>query len=378
VTYTLIGADGEAYRSTAPGTLGGHRRSKGYGRLDCRTALRWIEKGHYVSHRVFFADEATALAAGYRPCAVCLPDRYAAWKACEMTVRLVPRAPFDGRHLLGYLAARAIPGVETVSPSGFSRPLSLPGGPASMALRLGRREVEATLRVSERRDIHEAVRRSRWLLDLDADPAAVAAVLGDDPLLAPLVSARPGLRSPGAADGAELAVRAVVGQQISIAGARTLLGRLAAAHGAPYAGTRLFPTSEHLVEVDPETLPMPRSRARTLGALARGLSKGELELRPGADRERARARLLAIPGIGPWTADYIALRALGDPDVFLATDLGVRRALERLGGDAGAPGRWRPFRSYATHHLWAAAGGRGRARGRQREDWPGHPPNDLL
>jgi AraC family transcriptional regulator of adaptative response / DNA-3-methyladenine glycosylase II len=357
VTYTLVGADGRPYSSTAPGTLGGHRRSKGYGRLDCPTALRWIAKGHYASHRVFFADEATALAAGYRPCAVCLPERYAAWKGCEMTVRLIPRPPFDGGHLLGYLAARAIPGVETASPTGFRRALSLPGGPASIALRLGTREVEAAVQVSDRRDIHEAVRRIRWLLDLDADPAAIAAVLGDDPLLAPLVSARPGLRSPGAADGAELAVRAVVGQQISIAGARTLLARVAQAHGAPFAGTRVFPTSERLAAVDPETLPMPRARARTLSALARTLSEGELELRPGADGERVRARLLAIPGIGPWTAGYIALRALGDPDVFLAADLGVRRALERLGGDAGPAERWRPFRSYATHHLWTAAGG---------------------
>jgi AraC family transcriptional regulator, regulatory protein of adaptative response / DNA-3-methyladenine glycosylase II len=362
VTYTLIGADGRPYSSTARGTLGGHRRSKGYGRLDCPTALRWIAKGHYVSHRVFFADEAIALAAGYRPCGVCLPERYAAWKACEMTVRLVPRPPFDGGQLLGYLAARAIPGVETVSPSGFSRPLSMPGGPASIALRPEVGEVEAAVQVSDRRDIHEAVRRSRWLLDLDADPTAIAAVLGEDPLLAPLVSARPGLRSPGAADGAELAVRAVAGQQISIAGARTLLGRLAEAHGTPFAGARLFPTSERLAAVDPETLPMPRARARTLSALARALSEGELELRPGADGERVRARLLEIPGIGPWTSDYIALRALGDPDVFLAGDLGVRRALERLGGDAGAAERWRPFRSYATHHLWAAAGGAGPAR----------------
>ena len=353
VTYTLIGPEGRPYTSAAPGTLGGHRRSKGYGRLDCRIALRWIAKGQYVRHRVFFGDEATALAAGYRPCAVCLPDRYAAWKACEMTIRLVPRAPFDGDHLLAYLGARAVPGVETVSPEAFRRPLSLAGGPASISLRLGTREVEAVVRTSDRRDIHEAVRRCRWLLDLDADPAAIVAALGEDPLLAPLVAARPGLRSPGAADGPELAVRAVVGQQISIAGARTLLGRLAAAHGTPHAGARLFPTSEQLAAIDPETLPMPRARARTLGALVRAISDGDLELHPGSDREHVRARLLAIPGIGPWTANYIALRALGDPDVFLAEDLGVRRALARLGGDSTAAERWRPFRSYATHHLWA-------------------------
>lgn len=354
VTYTLIGSDGRPYSSAAPGTLGGHRRSKGYGRLDCPAALRWIAKGHYVRHRVFFADEATALAAGYRPCAVCLPERYAAWKDRAMRIRLLPRAPFDGDHLLAYLGARAVPGVETVSPGRFSRTLSLAGGPASIDLRIGTEEVEAVVRTSEQRDIHEAVRRCRWLLDLDADPTAIAAALGDDPLLAPLVAAHPGLRSPGAADGAELAVRAVVGQQISLSGARTLLGRIAETHGSPSAGARLFPTSEQLAEIDPETLPMPRARARTLAALARALCDGELDLHPGADRERIRARLLAIRGIGPWTADYVALRALDDPDVFIAADLGVRRALQRLGGEAGAAERWRPFRSYATHHLWAS------------------------
>jgi AraC family transcriptional regulator of adaptative response / DNA-3-methyladenine glycosylase II len=355
VTYTLLGADGRPYRSNTPGTLGGHRRSKGYGRLDCRAALGWIAKGHYVRHRVFFADEATALAAGYRPCAVCLPERYAAWKARAMTIRLIPRAPFDGDHLLAFLGARAVPDVEAVSPNAFTRPLSLAGGPASIELRIATGGIEADVRTSERRDIHDAVRRCRRLLDLDADPAAVGGALGDDPLLGPLVAARPGLRSPGAADGAELAVRAVVGQQISIAGARTLLGRLARAHGVPHAGRWLFPTSEQLAAVDPADLPLPRARARTLGSLARAISEGELDLRPGADRERSRTRLLAIPGIGPWTADYIAMRALGDEDVFLAADLGVRRALGRLGGDPGAAESWRPFRSYATHHLWASA-----------------------
>src|SRR5215216_969426 len=124
----LLGADGRPYASARPGTLGGHRRSKGYGLLDCPAALRWIAKGHYAPHRVFFADEATALAAGYRPCAVCLRERYAAWKACEMTIRLLPRAPFDGDHPLAFLGARAVPGVEAVLAGGFSRALSLAGG----------------------------------------------------------------------------------------------------------------------------------------------------------------------------------------------------------------------------------------------------------
>ena len=365
MTYTLLGADARPHRSDEPGTLGGHRRSKGYGRLDCPAALRWIARGHYVRHRVFFADEATALAAGYRPCAVCLPDRYADWKAGAMRICFVPRAPFDGDHLLAFLRARAVPGVEAVSAAGFSRPLSLAGGPATIALRLANGRVEAVLRTTDRRDLHEAVRRCRRLLDLDTDPAAVVAALGDDPLLAPLIAARPGLRSPGALAGPEVAIRAVVGQQISVAAARTVLGRLAQAHGAPHGGMLQFPTSEQLAAADPSGLPMPRARARTLGALARAIADGGLDLRPGIDREEARARLLALPGVGPWTADYVAMRALGDPDVFLATDLGVRRALRRLGGDTRAAGRWRPFRSYATHHLWAIPG-------------PGRASNDLL
>ena len=340
--YTLLGADGKPRRSRAKGTLGGHRRNRGYGRLDCPAALRWIAKGHYVRHRVFFADEATALAAGYRPCAACLPDRYAAWKAGRMEVELRPKGPFDADHLLGFLAARAVPGVETVSGRTYSRSLSLPGGPATVALRfLARGRVTATFSVAERRDVHEGVRRVRRLLDLDADMAGVRRTLG------PLAAARPGVRSVGAVDGEEIAIRAVVGQQVSVAGARTVLGRLAAEHGEPMESddpgvTRLFPTAAALASAD---LPMPRGRAEAVRALAT------------ADLED----LQAIRGVGPWTAAYVAMR-LGDPDVLLDTDLVVRRALERLDPPAD-PEAWRPFRSYATHHLWLAATAAGAYRG---------------
>jgi len=132
--YTLIGPDGAPRRSRSPGTLGGHRRNRGYGRLDCPAALRWLAKGHYARHRVFFADEATALAAGYRPCATCLPDRYAAWKAGRLAVELRPRGAFDADHLLGFLAARAVPGVEAVDGRVLRRSLALPGGPATVEL----------------------------------------------------------------------------------------------------------------------------------------------------------------------------------------------------------------------------------------------------
>ena len=336
--YTLIGADGRPRASRSPGALGGHRRNRGYGRLDCPAALRWIAKGHYVKHRVFFADEATALAAGYRPCATCLPERYAAWKAQRMEVALRPRGAFDVDHMLGFLAARAVPGVEAVDGRTYSRSLALPGGAGTVRLTFGRRDVAASFAVAERRDVHDAARRVRALLDLDADMAAVGRTLGRDPLLAPLVRYRPGIRSPGAVDAEEIAIRAVIGQQVSVAGARTVLGRLAAEHGETLADplpgvTRLFPRAAELAG---PRLPLPRTRALAVAALAE------------ADLDN----LQAVPGIGPWTAAYVAMR-LGDPDVLLTTDLVVRRALERLGPGAD-PERWRPYRSYVTHHLWAA------------------------
>ena len=331
--YTLIGPDGKPRRSRAPGTLGGHRRNKGYGRLDCPAALRWIAKGEYVAHRVFFADEATALAAGYRPCATCLPDRYAAWKSGRMEIELRPKGPFDADHMLGFLAGRAVPGVEEVSGRTYARSLELPRGAATVALTLRPRRIGVGLAVSDRRDAHEAVRRVRRLLDLDADMAAVRRALG------PLCSARPGIRSVGAVDAEEIAIRAVVGQQVSVAGARTVLGRITGRLGEPLPEglerpgvARLFPRAAALAGAD---LPLPRSRARALAAL------------DGAPYED----LTAIPGVGPWTAAYVAMRT-GDRDVLLDTDLVVRRALERLDAD---PESWRPYRSYATHQLWAEA-----------------------
>jgi AraC family transcriptional regulator, regulatory protein of adaptative response / DNA-3-methyladenine glycosylase II len=223
------------------------------------------------------------------------------------------------------------------------------------------------------------VQRCRRLLDLDADPSVPAEHLGGDPLLAPLVRASPGLRLPGAVDGAELAVRAVLGQQVSVPAARTAAARLTLALGEPLPAidgdpsspstlTHLFPTSAALAAAAPDELPAgPTRRRYTLHALARLLAEGDLAIDSGSDREDVRARLLSLPGIGPWTADYIAMRALSDPDAFLPTDLGVRRALERLGRsdpalrDGCAPRavarlaeRWRPWRAYALVHLWGS------------------------
>ena len=227
------------------------------------------------------------------------------------------------------------------------------------------RHVDCQLWLEDLRDLTAAVQRCRRLLDLDADPLAVADALARDRLLAPLVRAHPGLRVPGHVDPHELAVRAVLGQQVSVAAARTLAGRLAAEHGQPLAApdgtlTHAFPNAETLAEIDPETLAMPRSRARALVGLTAALADGAVPLDPGADREQADAQLQALPGIGPWTASYVRLRALGDPDAFLASDLGVRHALERLGqpGDPRAAAalaeRWRPWRSYALMHLWSS------------------------
>ncbi len=192
-----------------------------------------------------------------------------------------------------------------------------------------------------------------------------------DPLLAPLVRRAPGVRVPGAADGAELAVRAVLGQQVSVAAARsvaaTVVRRLGreVAHPAGEVGW-VFPSPQALMEADPALLPMPRARAATIGALAAAVAEGSLVLDQGADREEARARLLELPGVGPWTAEYVAMRALADPDAFPATDLGVLRGVEALirhsGASHGAPAAriaelaeaWRPWRAYAVQHLWRA------------------------
>ena len=284
--------------------------------------------------------------------------------AGSITVRLAVRTPFDGPGVVAFLATRAIPGIEEVVGSTYRRTLRLPRGSAVVELEPEVDHVRATLRLDDLRDLAAAVQRCRRLLDLDADPVAVQHVLGTDPLLAGPVAAAPGRRVPGAVDGLELAVRAVLGQQISVAGARTLAGRLVAEAGerraTPDGGlTHLFPSADAVAEAPAAALTIPARRAATIRSLASRVAAGELDLEPGTDRERTAAVLDAVPGIGPWTRDYITMRALGDPDVLLATDLGVRHALERLGRPAdpasveAMAGPWRPWRSYAVLHLWS-------------------------
>lgn len=276
-----------------------------------------------------------------------------------VTVTLQVRPPLDARSLLDFLRPRAVLGIEKVQDDTYARTLRLPHGPASFRLHVTPERVEAHLWVTDSADLATAVERCRDLLDLDADPREIDGHLGNDPHLAHSVAAHPGLRVPGHVDGFEVAVRAIVGQQISVAGARTVLGRLVAEYGDHHPGsdglTHLFPSADTLSTVDPDGLPMPRSRGRALVALADAVQSAELALNRSADRTQVRRTLLAIPGVGPWTADYIALRALGDPDVFMGTDLGVRQGLVRLGIADAAPdviGAWAPWRSYALMHVW--------------------------
>ena len=280
------------------------------------------------------------------------------------TVGLGYREPCDVEGLLEFLAVRAIPGIEAIVDGVYHRSLRLASGPGVVALVAGEGEARATFWLSDERDHHTAVARCRDLLDLDTDPQAVLATLGEDALIGPWIAAAPGRRVPGHVDGVELAVRAVLGQQVSVAGAATLAGRLVTRYGEPLttprAGvTHLFPSAAALAAADPEQLPLPRARGRALVGLAAALADGRVKLDGTRPPDEVRAQLLTLPGVGPWTADYIAMRVLGDRDVFLATDLGVRRGLRALGCD-GRPGpaaalarRWRPYRAYAMLALWA-------------------------
>jgi AraC family transcriptional regulator of adaptative response / DNA-3-methyladenine glycosylase II len=224
--------------------------------------------------------------------------------------------------------------------------------------------VQACYWLEDLRDLGAAVQRSRTLLDLDSDPLAVVEALGSDSVLGQLVTASPGRRVPGHVDGHELAVRAVLGQQVSLASASTLAGRLVAAYGEPLdkpigGVTHLFPTVAALADADTEHLAMPEGRRRCVLGLARALARDDVRVDVGADRDETLRLLNDLPGVGPWTVNYIAMRALRDPDAFLPTDLGVRHALELLGHDGRSSEaerlaqQWRPYRAYAVQHLWA-------------------------
>jgi len=274
----------------------------------------------------------------------------------RLDVRLAFRAPLAAEPLFGHLVATSVPGVEEWRDGAYRRTLRLPHGPGIVALSPRADHIAATLWLADPRDLTPAIARCRRLLDLDADPAAVDESLAADRSLAPLVARGPGARVPRSVDADELAVRIILGQQVSTAGAATTTGRLAARLGEPLddpAGglTRLFPTMDALAGLDPAEIPGPRARAESVVRLAGALASGELDLGPGADRDEARRALASVRGIGAWTVELVAMRGLGDPDAFPATDLGLVRALDAAGHPD--PERWRPWRSYAAQYLWA-------------------------
>ncbi|MDT0454346.1 AlkA N-terminal domain-containing protein [Streptomyces sp. DSM 41527] len=281
-----------------------------------------------------------------------------------LALRLPFRQPLNPDNLFGHLAATAVPGVEEWRDGAYRRTLNLPYGHGIVALAPRPDHIDCRLSLTDLRDLAGAIARCRRMLDLDADPEAVDGLLREDPLLAPLVDKAPGRRVPRTVDAEEFAVRAVLGQQVSTAAARTHAGRLVRAHGEavddPDGGlSHLFPTSAALAELDPEALAMPRTRRATLTGVIASLGSGALQLGVGSDRDEARERLAALPGIGPWTVECIAMRALGDPDAFTPTDLGLRRAAAGLGlphtpaALTRHSARWRPWRAYAVQYLWA-------------------------
>ncbi|HEX6308241.1 MAG TPA: DNA-3-methyladenine glycosylase 2 [Longimicrobiales bacterium] len=278
-------------------------------------------------------------------------------------LRFEYRPPYDWEWLLGFLAARAIPGIESVEQDVYAR--SLRCGPHAGWLRVRHAPRDGAALVVEVSDslvpallpVRSAVRR---MFDLDAEPQTIAEHFASDAILGPLVRRRPGLRLPGAADPFELAVRGVLGQQISVAAARTLAGRVHGDYGesidAPAGIDRLPATADRLAATDPAELSelgMPLSRARTIVLLAQSVARGGVRLTPTADIDAAMASLRAVPGIGPWTAEYIAMRGHQWPDAFPAGDLGIRTALRGF-SPAERAEAWRPWRAYAAIHLWAS------------------------
>lgn len=274
-----------------------------------------------------------------------------------LTLRLPARAPFDGAGLLRFFADHAVPGLESVEAGAFRRPLRLPGGRADVAIELddARPGIVLRARLARLSDVTALTARVRRLFDLDADAVAVDAALGRDPVLAPLVAARPGLRIPGVADGAEALFRTLLGQQVSVAAARTVAGRLVVA-----LGDGAFPDAAAIAARGGEVLRGPAARIRAILAVADAVAAGRVPLAPETPAAELRAALLALPGVGPWTAGYLALRVLGHPDSLLAEDLVVRRSAAALGlpasrrGLADRAAAWAPWRSYATLHLWRA------------------------
>lgn len=279
-----------------------------------------------------------------------------------LALRLAYRPPLDLDYLFGYLRRRAVPGIETVNEAGYTRSMSLAHGPAVITVSQGAGDyVDARLRLADTRDLGSAVARARRILDLDADPMAIHATIAGAGC-GELVSLHPGVRSPGHSDPVELAVRTVLGQQISVVAAQTHLTRLVETHGARLPEAlraegvdRLFPTAEAIAAMSADDWALPGRRINTLHALTSALAAGDIDLSPGCDRDESSRRLLALPGIGPWSLGYIRMRALGDPDIWLGSDLGVKKAMTELDIEAEEESvqACSPWKSYLTHLLWA-------------------------
>ncbi len=289
-----------------------------------------------------------------------LPDRL---DPGPVAIRLPVRQPFDATALVRFVALHTVPGIEEIVHGVIRRSLRLPHGEGVVELEPHEDHVACRMRLDDLRDLATAVQRCRRWLDLDADPIAINHDLSHDPILGPMVRRRPGLRVPGTVDGVEHAVRTIVGQQVSLRGAATVVGRITAAASSPLrrpvGGVTVLPAGAVELLAHDGAWPLPAARRRAVIALCEAVVAGQLDLSPGADRTETRRRLRALPGVGPWTAELIAMRALGDPDAFPASDLVLRRAAVDAGlGDD--PRRlteraksWRPWRAYATHHLWA-------------------------
>lgn len=289
-------------------------------------------------------------------------------------LRLAHRGPYAAAEVFDHLGERAITGVEEITGERgartYRRTLHLPHGTgvAEVGEVLGSGWLTCHLHLGDLRDLTTATQRVRRLFDLDADPYAVGERLGADPALAPLVALRPGLRAPGSADPHELAVRAVLGQQVSVAAGRKLGSALVAAYGQPLAVpsgglTHVFPTADALAEASLGELGMPDARRDTVRTVAGALADGTVSLDAGADRDEAEKALLGLRGVGPWTAGYIRMRALGDPDVLLTGDVAIRAGMRHAGAEAVDAEAWRPWRTYAMHYFWSAAADRRRPAG---------------
>jgi 3-methyladenine DNA glycosylase/8-oxoguanine DNA glycosylase len=279
------------------------------------------------------------------------------------TVELPFTPPYEREKALALIAAHAVPGAERLEllEHSTSRLITAPGGPVAVRVVLGADSVTMTVSSGDTRDLEAVASRVRGWLDLDLEPSRIVDAFGRDPRLGPLVAARPGLRVIGHPDGYEAALTTVLGQQVSLASARTFAGRLVAAFGEPGPDAlMLFPRPAVLAGVPLDELQraigLTGARTRTLHAVAQACADG-LVLTPSSDLVATRAALLSLPGVGPWTADYLAVRALGDRDAYPAGDLVLRRALGvRTAAEAERIAEpWRPMRSYALMHIWTAA-----------------------